>query len=220
MSFSRSTALLAALALAAMSVTAFAAAIGVQDSGHKYSYALTSKDGHSVMLDWDGTTGDPQFKKGGIDRLYVKKDGKIYLITDTATIAQVKQAFEPVMKIAKKQSAIGDRQSRIGGKQSKIGEQQSKLGEQMGELGSQMGELVGPGGSEAKREALQKKMDALQKQMDALGRQMDHPSKEQDALGKQQDELGRQQERAGAIAEKQVNQILDSAFAHGLAKSQ
>lgn len=189
-------------------------ALGYAQSNRKYSYALVTNDGNTFE-NWDGSSD--QFPKGGPDRLYVKKDGQRYVITDPSTIANVKAAFGPVMKIAAKQTALGDKQSKLGDSQSKIGDQESKLGDEMSKIGDQMGDAA-QSGDDAKQKDLQAKMDALQEKMNALEKQMDEPNAKQEALSKQQDALGKEQDKASAIAEKKVDAIIDQAFAHGLAK--
>jgi len=200
--------------------------VRVTQKDDQYSYALVGKDGNMTMNNWSMSTDDPLIKKGGPERLYVKKDGKVYIITDTHVLGDMKKAVAPMIAIGRKQSALGEQQSKIGEQQSAIGEKQSKLGEQMSEIGSQMSELAQKlAGNEnsqdeyqAKQDDLQRKMEALQKQMDALNSKMDEPSKKQEALGKKQDALGREQDKASKIADKKIEKIIDSAFAKGLAK--
>jgi len=207
MLFSKSPAVLAALAL-----TGAVLASGLQT--HKYSYAFVTKDGKDVMENWDGGQDQSKMHAPGPDRIYVKKDGKLFVITDAASIAKFKKAMEPVLKIAAKQTALGEQQSKIGEAQSKIGEKQSKLGEEMGKIGEQMGQQP----SQDEMGKLQARMNALQKQMDQLNDQMSEPSKKQDELGRKQDALGKQQDKASAEAEIKIDSIIDDAFARGLAK--
>src|SRR4051794_4155340 len=88
MSFPKSASLLVAIAAAA-ALTAGAATPGRQQhSKQKYSYAFVTKEGSNTFQNWDGN--DSEFsRKGGPDRLYVKKDGKIYVITDTVALGQM-----------------------------------------------------------------------------------------------------------------------------------
>jgi bla regulator protein blaR1 len=204
--------------------TSLAGAQSVTSYGQnqKYSYALTGKEGHSFVNNGDGKDFWSARQKGKADTLYVRKSGKTYTITDKATIAQMRKAIEPMVKIGKKQGEIGAQQSKIGEQQSKIGEKQGELGRQMGEVGSQMGELATRQYSdedrEAKQEQLQKKMEVLQNQMDKLNGLMDKPSRQQEELGKKQGELGKQQEKASVEAQGKIEKIIDEAFAKGLAK--
>lgn len=215
----------ASVSVAVAALTLISALSVAQDSHRKYSYALVTKDGNSIVQNWSLSTHGDMLNKRGPDRIYVKKDGKTFVITDAGTIAQMKKAVDPMIKIGNKQSAIGEQQSKIGEEQSRIGEKQGKLGEQMGMLGEQMGKLSEQAARQdsddeiqAKLDEIQKKMDVLQKQMNELGRQMDKPSKRQNELGRKQEELGRQQEKASAEAEKKIVKIIDGAFAKGLAK--
>ena len=189
----------------------------IQRHQRKYSYALVTKNGNSTFENWDGNDQSIS-RKGGPDRLYVKKDGKLFIITDSSTIAQMKKAMEPMMKIAAKQSAVGDQQSKIGDEQTKIGDKQSKLGDEMSKIGEKMGEVGSHQGSDGEMQKLQDQMNVLQKQMDELNKQMSGPSQKQDELSRKQSELGRQQDKASAEAEKKIDHIIDDAFAHGLAK--
>lgn len=207
--------------ITALSVCAFASA-----QRQNYSYALVTRNGESMMSNWSFNSDDTHFQKAGPDRLYTKRDGKLYVIYDAATLAEMRKAVEPMQEIGRKQSALGEKQSRLGEIQSRIGEKQSKLGEQMGRLGEEMGKLSEKYAGhenqdneyEARQQDLQSKMDVLQRQMDALQKEMEKPSRQQDALGRQQDALGRQQQRAQDIAEPKIERIIDAAFARGLAK--
>ena len=203
--------------VAALTLSAVSLASPRQDEGRKYYFALIGKDGHTIE-DWNG--GDSEFQKGGVDRLYVEKDGKRYLITDPETIKQIRTAFAPVLKIANQQAALGERQARLGDKQAKIGEKQAALGEKLGKLGEQLGDVAGSNDpdSEAKSKDIHAQMDALQEQMKGLDRQMDEPSGQQKELGKQQKALGKQEKEADAKARVKIDAILDSAFSRGLAK--
>ena len=210
--------------LSALCLLAAGAFATHQDTA-KYSYAYVTKNGSMTVGNWDSSFNDLQKTKGP-DRLYVRKDGATYIITDSATLARTKKAIEPMVKLGEKQSALGEQQSKLGEAQSKLGEKQGKLGEEMGRLGEQLGALAekqaGRENSsdqfEAKQQEIQNKMEALQKQMDVLNKQMSGPSSKQEELGRKQEALGKLQEKASAKAEKEITTIIDSAFAHNLAK--
>jgi len=216
MTLARFYALFAAIAVASFSLTAWASAPRSQDHGQrKYSYALVTKNGKAMMENWEGDQNEAKIHQPGPDRLFVKKDGKLFVITDAASIAKFKKAMEPVLRIAAQQPAIGNQQTKIGDKQTQIGSKQSKLGEEMSKIGEQMSEQ--PSSDEMKK--LQDRMQQLQAKMDELSKQMDEPSKRQEALGRQQDALGKQQEKASVEAESKITSILDDAFAAGLART-
>lgn len=216
MSVSKSKLIFLLVAAIGLGTTSPGSALPQNDHG-KYSYALVTKDGNT-MENWHGS--DVHFKKGDVDRLYIQKEGKIYLITDRSSVAQVKAAMGPVMKIARQEEEIGDQQARLGDEQTKLGDKEGKLGDDMGTLGGQLGELGANDSPDArsKTKAIEAKMKVLQEQMHELESQMNGPSEKQKALGQRQEELGRQEKKAEGEANRKIDGIIDSAFARRLAK--
>src|SRR6202035_4795308 len=68
-----------------------------------------------------------QQEAGGGDLLWVRHDGKEYVIRDAATLREVREIFRP--------------QRELGAKQGELGTQQGELGARQGELGSRQGDL-------------------------------------------------------------------------------
>jgi beta-lactamase regulating signal transducer with metallopeptidase domain len=171
----------------------------------------------------------------GKDILFVRRDGKAYVIRDPKTLEQVRAAFEPQAKLGEQQAALGSKQAALGAKQAEIGHKQATLGMKQAELGLKQAELsmkvarAAMAGDEAERErqekeleknerALDKEMDALSEQQDALGREQDALGDQQEALGREQEKLGREQEKLGREAHKKAEALIGEAVRKGLAE--
>jgi hypothetical protein len=169
----------------------------------KYSFAFVGKDGSTTSWgDWSDFKDLPT--KSTSDRLFVKKDGAMYEVTDANTISTVNKALGPTR-------ALGKQQGELGRKQGELGKQQGELGRQQGQLGRRIGEIARSQGNEAEMKEISGKMQELGEQQAALG-------KRQEALGGQQAELGKKQHEASKAAEETITKLLDTAFSRGWVK--
>ena len=122
----------------------------------------------------------------------------------------------------------------------RLGERMQALGEQQGALGARMA-----GAEEAERDRLQAQMETLSTEqerlaremerqgeimeaagerieartapMEAIGREMEAAGQPMEAIGKDMEALGARMERTAADAEARTRQLIDDAFAKGLA---
>ncbi|NTX11399.1 peptidase M56 [Myxococcus sp. CA056] len=213
------------------------------------SYVLLSGDKATMR----GSTVDlklaKMFKdKNGGELLYVRRKGEAFIIRDTATLAAMKAALEPIRKFGLVQGGVGTRMGALGEEQGKLGMKQGALGVQQGQLGLQHAELAHKRAGlhlqsarldslseaeRARREAeldkqeaeLDKEIDALDAKQEELSKQQEELGREQEKLGKQQEELGREQEKLGKQhenqvrdAEKKIQSVIDEALRKGLGK--
>ncbi|NTX57047.1 peptidase M56 [Myxococcus sp. CA039A] len=213
------------------------------------SYVLLSGDKATMR----GSTVDlklaKMFKdKNGGELLYVRRKGEAFIIRDTATLAAMKAALEPIRKFGLVQGGVGTRMGALGEEQGKLGMKQGALGVQQGQLGLQHAELAHKRAglhlqsarldslSEAERERreaeldkqeaeLDKEIDALDAKQEELSKQQEELGREQEKLGKQQEELGREQEKLAKQhenqvrdAEKKIQSVIDEALRKGLGK--
>ncbi|TQF09945.1 peptidase M56 [Myxococcus llanfairpwllgwyngyllgogerychwyrndrobwllllantysiliogogogochensis] len=219
------------------------------DDDDDSSYVLLSGDKATMR----GSTVDlklaKMFKdKNGGELLYVRRKGEAFIIRDTATLAAMKAALEPIRKFGLVQGGVGTRMGALGEEQGKLGMKQGALGVQQGQLGLQHAELAHKRAGlhlqsarldslseaeRARREAeldkqeaeLDKEIDALDAKQEELSKQQEELGREQEKLGKQQEELGREQEKLGKQhenqvrdAEKKVQSVIDEALRKGLGK--
>ena len=160
-------------------------------AAHRDAYALVRQDGKDISAtgevnDWDalkraGKQVDGEF-------LWVRQDGKYYVIQDPATLARARAAWEPVERLGKRMDAYGKDMDRHGKAMDVLGKDMDRAAQgmrpderrmkeieaRMGTVGTQMGEVGARMGSAdaAGRERLQARMGELQREMNALGREM------------------------------------------------
>jgi Zn-dependent protease with chaperone function len=188
------------------------------------SYILLRANDTQVRM--SGVTDDiPRVKAiqrqaGGGDLLWVRRDGREYVIRDGATIRQVDDLFRPQEELGHKQSELGERQRALGERQGKLGRQQASLGADMARLAA---DEVATAGDDAAQPAAQRakardEQKRLGDEMRKLGDEQRHLGDQQRELGNQQGELGRQQGRLAHAAERQLSVLVTQAIASGTAK--
>ena len=167
---------------------------------------------------------------GGKARLWYAADGRMYLLEDSATLAQVDQLLQPMRELGKQQGALGEQQGALGERQGALGAQQGTLGAQQGELGLKVSQLAmrragAQSLSDAEEKELDRQLDALDEQMEALaqkqealGEQQEVLGQQQEALGARQEALGEQQQEAGEQAQREIASLMQQAIADGRAK--
>jgi beta-lactamase regulating signal transducer with metallopeptidase domain len=189
-----------------------------------------------------------QRRTGGGDLLWVRRQGKAYVIRDAATLREVREIFRPQQELGARQGALGARQGELGARQGALGGRQGALGAQQGKLGAEQARLavelagraladVGGGGErlpagEKRRQEDSERQERLHREMEKLGEQQRELGDQQRELGKQQAELGeqqrqlgrqqevlgREQEKAGHEARARLRTLLDKAIAQGTAQ--
>lgn len=195
--------------------------IHLHDDDDGESYILTSGD-NTIM---SGSTRDLErvrvLREGGKDLLWVRRDGKEYVIRDPETLKQVRASFDMPRELGEQQAALGQKQAALGQQQAEIGRKQAEIGHQQAQLGVKQAELAREQADlavlharmaatrdeaeqerlekelEPKEEALDKRRDALSAQMDALSEKMEPLSDEMEALGEKQEDLGDEQQELG-----------------------
>src|SRR5690349_9228316 len=196
------------------------------DQKRKYDYAIFFKDG---SLHCFGSWNSDDLRKLDGDskqeRIFVRKDGKIYVITDRATYDQARKAVQPQMELGRQQGELGKKQGELGKKQGELGRRMGELGRKQGELGRDLGQTVREQLDEERKAAADRKMKQYQDgmkslgdQMKGLGEKMRGLGAQQGELGKKQGELGRRQGEESRKADKVITELLDRAFEKGLAK--
>lgn len=224
--------------VAAVAATTAATAVGSsRSSTTSYSYsddpdaelqgwAYLEGDSSNVVMTGSGSDWKAlkalRAKEGG-PLLWVRRDGKSYVVRDPALLAEAKKLLEPVNELGRKQGELGAKQGELGAQQGELGGRQGELGAQQGQLGAQQAGLAAQQGllaaqqallaaQQAQRGANQKDLDRkhaeLEAQMEKLGDQIEALGRQQSELGERQAELGEQQaalgEKQAALGEKQA----------------
>lgn len=205
------------------------------------SYVLFHGDGGSMTMSGDsddvGRARELRRKAGGGDLMWLRRDGREYVIRDAATLREVREIFRPQEELGNRQGELGDRQGKLGDEQGQLGDRQGELGSRQGELGSEEGRLasdeagivargtdLSPADQKrldeihAQMRELSAKMHALGEQQRQLGDQQRKLGDQQRALGTQQRELGRQQRALAREARTKLKGLLDRAVANGTAQ--
>ncbi len=66
-------------------------------------------------------------KQLGDNFIWFRRDGKGYVIRDSAILSDAHKLFEPQQELGRRQSELGERQSKLGEQQSELGERQSSV---------------------------------------------------------------------------------------------
>jgi len=201
-------------------------------SSHKDedAYALVSKDRDGIRM--SGSTDDiPEIESArrsfsNQDFVWFRRNGKAYVVSDTDTMAKVRDAWRDSDRIGAQMDALDDQMdvhsrkmealsaqmeqltekadndveiNAASRRMEKLADQQSALAERQGEIAGQMARA-----DDAGRDRLQSTMDDLGRQMDELGRQMDAQGRVLEQQTSQlaanqapMEALGRQMDEAG-----------------------
>jgi beta-lactamase regulating signal transducer with metallopeptidase domain len=201
-----------------------------------------------VTKDSDGVTvsGDTQYAehvkplqtKIQGDFIWFERDGKSYVISDQGTVDRAKKLFEPENNLAKAQEDAAKQQEalrkQIQDAVHQIQETRLKLPDltaDMQKLEETMKKLQADGGTMAEIGKLQGQMAELQGRIAEvqssgwldqgrrdLARNEGEMGRQLGEFARQQAELARQQVEKAREARRQLKELLDDAFARGLAK--
>lgn len=193
-------------------------------SGDGESWALLDGDAH-VWIHASST--DSERVRTLQDRfddpvLWFTRDGREYVIRDSATLDRARAILEPQRELGRRQGELGRQQGELGRRQGELGREQGAMGRDQGELGSRQGELGAEQATiaaeraalEARRaagedagEELESRRSELESRMRELAARQRELGERQKALGTQQRELSEPQralaERQRELAERQ-----------------
>jgi beta-lactamase regulating signal transducer with metallopeptidase domain len=198
--------------------------VHLSDDQTRNAYVLLQGD-HNVM---NGSIEDlraAQRLDDGKGVLWLRRDGKAYVVRDAATLSRLQQLHAESVR-------LGDMQGRLGDQQGALGERQGEIGARMGEIGARLGALAAQQAQFAlssgeKTAAMRKALEEAQRKMEQTQREMDNPAmqaemaklaQQQAELGKQQAELGGQQAAASARADRETERLIQQAIREGVAK--
>jgi septal ring factor EnvC (AmiA/AmiB activator) len=213
--------------------------VETRTSGSHPEFVLVLGENRTVM---NGSADDSKIAKirrAGDHALWFKYQGKEYLTTDPAALAEAEAIYGPVTRIGDQQAEIGSKQGMIGAQQGQVGAGQGAIGAKQGAIGAQqsaigakqsaIGAKQSHNPSEAERKQLDEEMAKLDKEMHELDEQMkeldkemakaDQPMAELDAKMKELDvqmqALDKQMDDASAKANAQMDALIERLVKSG-----
>ncbi len=221
------------------------------NNGDGDNFAIVHENGDGTLR-WNGEYNDDlarlrnKLKLKG-DYIWFERDGKSYVVTDPAMVAQAQQMFKGDTELERQMKMLEDKQkvwekkmkelepemekARLPGPE--FAEQMAKLNAQLAELQTdkfkKMTEQMNKEFSQEKIGELQEKMGEIQSQLGEIqgriGERQGEIGEKQGAIGEKMGELGEQMgqigEKQGKIAEeaaRKLRSILDQAVKDGKAK--
>jgi hypothetical protein len=228
-----------------------AAALAAKDQGFAYhwsdngdSYALiTGKDQHfNFSGKWSEDTSkqiEKARKLAGGKALWFRHNGKSYLLTDPAMVAQLESMYAPMEALGRDQEQFAKEQAEFAATEAKLGEEMAKasiptpdISKEMAELNAAVAKLQASQSKtmsteqwaelEGKIGALQGKIGAIQGRLGALqglsGEKLGKLGTLEGELGEKQGLLGEKQARQAMEADRKVRAIIDQSLKDGKAK--
>jgi beta-lactamase regulating signal transducer with metallopeptidase domain len=204
--------------------------IGGDNEGEQFtivsgnSTVSVSSDNFSISTDGNTAVANSLRRNFSGDFIWFIRDGKAYVIRDSATVKQAMDFFAPARELGRQQEELGKRQEALGAQQEALGAKQEGLGEQMekvrvkipdmtAELQKLEAELkkMSEGGTQEDLGRIQEKIGEIQSRIGELqsqaGEKQADLGEKQGALGEEQGKLGEQQgklgEQQGKLGERQ-----------------
>jgi len=191
--------------------------INIDREGGGDAYVLI--DGNEVTMAGrsdDIVTARKQ-QQGNAPVLWVRQDGKQYVVRDTATLKQIKAAHAPMEALGAQQGKLGEEQGALGERQGALGEKQGELGVKMAAIATEQASAAMRGG-QGRQVEFDRKMDALAREQDALAKRQEALARQQEPLARQQEALGRQQAAAAMRMQSDVDRLVGEAIRTGKAQ--
>jgi bla regulator protein blaR1 len=212
--------------------------VGRYDGGGP-RFAIATKDSDELTMSGDREDAEHARalrKKIAGDFIWFERDERSYIISDPATVDRAKKLWKPDEELEKQQNDLGKQQEDLA-KQAeeaakKVDEMKIKvpdLSAEMQKVEEAMKKLYAEGGTVNELGDLQSQIGELQSRIAEIessvgrtagdfGRQQGDWGRKMGALGRQQGELARKQAELSRDAARQMQELLDDAIAHGLAK--
>jgi hypothetical protein len=202
-------------------------------------FAIVAKDSGELTMSGDRDDAEHARalkKKISGDFIWFERDEKSYIIRDSATVNRAKQLWQPNEDLGKQQKELAKQQEELAKQaedtRQKIEDMKIKvpdLSAEMQKVQEAMKQLSANGGTMNEIGDLQRQIGELQRQIGeaeasaglqqgAWGRGQGEWGRKMGEIGRQQGEIGRKQAEGAREASRQMQQLLDDAIAHGLAK--
>ena len=196
----------------------------IGDSRGGDAYVLIDGDDVSMAGHSEDIRTAQRLQHGNAPVLWVRKNGKQYVVRDAATVQQMKAAHAPVQALGEQQGKLGEQQGALGERQGELGAKQGELGAKQGELGVRMSEIAtgqaaaALRGEDTRDAAHDRRMKALADEQEALARQQEALARQQEPLARQQEALARKQVAASDKMQRDVDRLLGEAIRSGKAQ--
>ncbi|MBL8256082.1 MAG: hypothetical protein JNJ62_05735 [Pseudoxanthomonas mexicana] len=158
-----------------------------------------------------------RLQQGNAPVLWVRQQGKQYVVRDAATMQQMKAAHAPVQALGEQQGKLGEQQGALGERQGDLGMKQGDLGMKMAAIGVERAS-ASMRGNNTDEAASERRMKALADQQETLARQQDVLARQQEPLARQQEALARKQMAATDKLQRDVDRLLGDAIRTGKAQ--
>ncbi|KRA42750.1 M56 family metallopeptidase [Pseudoxanthomonas sp. Root630] len=191
--------------------------INIDSESNGDAYVLIEGNDVTMAGRSDDITTARKLQQGNAPVLWVRQDGKQYVVRDSATLQRFKAAHAPMEALGAQQGKLGEAQGALGERQGALGEKQGELGEKMAAIASEQASAAMRGG-QGRQAELDRKMEALAREQDALAKQQDVLARQQDPLARQQEVLARRQEAAVVQMRHDVGRLLDDSIRNGKAQ--
>ena len=205
--------------------------------GPRFAIVTHDSDELTMSGDWDDAEHARELKKKiGGDFIWLERDDKSYVITDSATVNRAKQLWQPTEDLGKQQKELGkqmkDLSKQMEDSRQKFEDMKIKLPDltaEMQKLEESMKQLSASGGTFNEIGEFQRQIGELQRQIGEAERQAGHDAggwgheqgdlgRKMGEIGRKQGELGRKQAELSRDAARQMRDLLDDAVSKGLAK--
>lgn len=206
-------------------------------NGSVRSYIIVNGD--SMMVEsshYDLSNSSDLKSRFGNDFAWFRQNGKEYVITDAATMADIDKAMEPQKGVNRMQAGVNDEQSRVNALQAKVNAHQADVNAVQNQvnhrqdLANQVQDAVNRGSNddlikklEAEIAALREKPDVNQAAVNHMQSQVNEEqagvNAEQAKVNSSQSKVNTEQHRVSAEINQKLQQIFAGALKDGTAKS-
>lgn len=191
--------------------------LSISDSRNGDAYVLIDGDDVTMAGHSDDIRTAQRLKQGNAPVLWVRQDGKQYVVRDAATLQRVKAAHLPVQQLGEQQGKLGEQQGALGERQSNLGAKQGELGGKMAAIAAEQANAAVQGKA-ARQAEIDRRMDALADEQQQLARQQEALARQQEPLARQQEALARNQMAATDRMQRDVDRLLGEAIRSGKAQ--
>ena len=187
--------------------------IRLLDDGAADAFVLL-KGGRSLMHAASTDLGRVRQLDDGNGVLWIRRDGRQYVVRDAATLARFEQLYADTVRLGHEQGRLGDLQGELGEQQADIGARMGEMGARIARLAAQKAQAVATSGTTAAVEQAGRQLEQARAQMDdpVLTAQTRALAQRQAALARQQAALGRQQADTNTRAEREATRLIEQAI--------
>ena len=207
------------------------------DWGPRFAIVTHDSDEVTMAGDWDDAEHARSLKnKISGDFIWLERDGKSYVITDSATVNRAKQLWQPAEDLSKQEKELGKQMQDLS-KQAEDSRQKMEdmkiklpdLSAEMQKLQESMKQLSASGGTFNEIGEFQRQIGELQREIGqaesaagrdngAWGREQGEWGRKMGEVGRKMGDIGRKQGEVSRDAARQMRDLLDEAVSKGLAK--